>query len=367
MVFPFSMRGVISYLPIRNPTEFEYLSCEKVWLTSEMIWDPTSEEVARKEVSYNHDQGRSVKKLWVVRGVVEQDRDDPAMDLEPEIHSVARNIAKLQTRVEMEERKIATLNTDLRRLDLNPRELQERFGGVSLDVVSNTLLATTQHAFRSGQMPLTRRYKTAIQQLRYRRLKSRPRGNNYAQLFTNGKGWEFSYPMKLKSEAPYALQSAFKQFGLPEKMVTDGAPELHKSEWAKKIKDHNVGQTITEHDSPRQNRCEGGIKEHKKSTRRSMNREKTPAPLWDYCSQYTGTLRSMLALPSNPGGRPGAEAMTGETVHYWNEGKLFPEDRQEIGRWLGPAHDVGQALCYWILKDNGQIVARMTVKPIKRR
>ncbi len=31
---------------------------------------------------------------------------------------------------------------------------------------------------------------------------------------------------------------------------------------------------------------------------------------------------------------------------------------------MGPAHDVGQALCYWILKGNGQVVARTTVKTI---
>jgi hypothetical protein len=86
----------------------------------------------------------------------------------------------------------------------------------------------------------------------------------------------------------------------------------------------------------------------------------------------------MLALPHNPGGRPGAEVMTGDTqdiseylhfdwyqpVHHYDENKVFPEKREELGRWLGPAHDVGQALCYWILKGNGQVVARTTVKTI---
>jgi hypothetical protein len=31
---------------------------------------------------------------------------------------------------------------------------------------------------------------------------------------------------------------------------------------------------------------------------------------------------------------------------------------------LGPAHDVGRALCYWILKGNGQVLARTTVNTI---
>jgi hypothetical protein len=316
--------------------------------------------------------------------------NDPLTDYEPEINQIARNISVLNTRIEKEEHAISTLSTDLRRFHLDPRELQQRFGGVSLDIVDNTLKATTQHAFRAGEMPLSRRYKTNIQQLRYRRLRDTwysdtfkssvksLNGNIYSQIFTNGKGWEFNYPMKLKSEAPIALSKAFKEFGLPEAMVTDRAPELTEGEWAKEIKAHHVTPRTTEAASPWQNRAEAGIREHKKATRRIMNRSRTPKPLWDYCSVYTSRLRSMLAFPRNPGGRPGAEVMTGDTqdiseylhfdwyqpVYHYDEKKVFPEEREELGRWLGPAHDVGQALCYWILKGNGQVVARTTVKTI---
>jgi hypothetical protein len=40
----------------------------------------------------------------------------------------------------------------------------------------------------------------------------------------------------------------------------------------------------------------------------------------------------------------------------------FPEQREKLGRWLGPAHGIGQALCYYILKENGQIIARTSVR-----
>jgi hypothetical protein len=88
--------------------------------------------------------------------------------MEPEINPVSRNISVLNSRMIKEEREINTLSTDLRRLDLDPKKLQKRFGR-SLDVAANTLKATTQHAFRDVDA-LSRRYKTAIQQLRYRRL-----------------------------------------------------------------------------------------------------------------------------------------------------------------------------------------------------
>jgi hypothetical protein len=392
VTLPFSMKGVISYLPIRTPSEFEYLSCDKIWLTSEDTWNPNSDTIAREEETFNQESGRKVMAMRVLRG---EERppvtlNDPLTDYEPEINQIARNISVLNTRIEKEEHAISTLSTDLRRFHLDPRELQQRFGGVSLDIVDNTLKATTQHAFRAGEMPLSRRYKTNIQQLRYRRLRDTwysdtfkssvksLNGNIYSQIFTNGKGWEFNYPMKLKSEAPIALSKAFKEFGLPEAMVTDRAPELTEGEWAKEIKAHHVTPRTTEAASPWQNRAEAGIREHKKATRRIMNRSRTPKPLWDYCSVYTSRLRSMLAFPRNPGGRPGAEVMTGDTqdiseylhfdwyqpVYHYDEKKVFPEEREELGRWLGPAHDVGQALCYWILKGNGQVVARTTVKTI---
>jgi hypothetical protein len=184
VTFPFSIKGVTSYLPIRTPSEFEYLSCDKIWLTSDETWNPNSDDIARAEESFNHDQGRKVMALRVLRG---DDRvpispDDPLTEIEPEINPVSRNISVLNSRMIKEEREINTLSTDLRRLDLDPKKLQKRFGGVSLDVVANTLKATTQHAFRDGSMPLSRRYKTAIQQLRYRRL----RDTWYSATFKSG-------------------------------------------------------------------------------------------------------------------------------------------------------------------------------------
>ncbi len=147
--------------------------------------------------------------------------NDSLTDCEPEINQVTRNSSVLNTRIENDEHAISTLSTDLRRLNLDQRELQQRFGGVSLDIVDNTLKATTQHAFRAGEMPLSRRYKTNIQQLRYRRLrdtwysetfKSSVKsmdGNTYSQIFVNGKGCEYVYPMKVRSEAPVAMLKTF--------------------------------------------------------------------------------------------------------------------------------------------------------------
>jgi hypothetical protein len=127
--------------------------------------------------------------------------NDSLTDCEPEINQVTRNSSVLNTRIENDEHAISTLSTDPRRFNLDPRELLQRFEGVSLDVVDNTLKATTQYAFRAGETPLSRRYRTNIQQLRHRRLRDTwysdtfksyvksLNGNIYSQSFTNGKGW----------------------------------------------------------------------------------------------------------------------------------------------------------------------------------
>lgn len=81
----------------------------------------------------------------------------------------------------------------------------------------------------------------------------------YSQIFTNGKGWEFN----LKSEAPITLLTkASNEFGLPEAMVTDRAPELIEGERAKEIIAHHVTSRTTEAASPWQNRAGAGIREH---------------------------------------------------------------------------------------------------------
>jgi hypothetical protein len=40
----------------------------------------------------------------------------------------------------------------------------------------------------------------------------------------------------------------------------------------------------------------------------------------------------------------------------------YPDDTMILGRWLGPAIDVGSALTMKILKRNGQVVSRLTVR-----
>jgi hypothetical protein len=54
-----------------------------------------------------------------------------------------------------------------------------------------------------------------------------------------------------------------------------------------------------------------------------------------------------------------------EPVWYF-ELQEFPEDRRKMARWLGEAHGIGQAMCYWIIPDSGTPIVQSTVQPILR-
>jgi hypothetical protein len=53
-----------------------------------------------------------------------------------------------------------------------------------------------------------------------------------------------------------------------------------------------------------------------------------------------------------------------EPVWYIDQTAEFPQPRRKLGRWLGEAYDIGQAMCYWVLPISGIPIARSTVQPI---
>ena len=97
----------------------------------------------------------------------------------------------------------------------------------------------------------------------------------------------------------------------------------------------------------------------------------------DYVLSWLAEVLSHLAFATN-GNRSGIENVLGDLpnishflyfniyqpVHYLEQVVAFPVNCQLLGRWLGPLHNVGQALCYWIMKPNGEVISRLTVSDI---
>jgi hypothetical protein len=184
--------------------------------------------------------------------------------------------------------------------------------------------------------------------------------------------------MKLKSEAGHALLEFIQDIGIPSALHTDDAKELTSGKWREVCTNHDIKQTLTEPYSPFQNCAEVNIQELKKHVRRVMGKTKTPKRLWDSCASYVAELRCLTAQPLySLHGRTPYELVTGNTpdiseyisfswyqpVWYFDKAS-FPEETNRIGRWIGVAHNIGQAMCFWILPKSGIPIARSTVRPI---
>ena len=72
------------------------------------------------------------------------------------------------------------------------------------------------------------------------------------------------------------------------------------------------------------------------------------------------------------------EALTGDTVDIseWTEFEFYDlvlywddrdnESRQSIGRWLGPSHQIGSALFYYVLTEKTTVLSRTSVQHITK-
>ena len=349
ITLPFQMFGCISYIPTRLPTNKELESCRYINMTCESEWQPysdTFQEYERQFGNMTHDAIDSIK------------------------HS--RQIG-------------ANVSSD-RRCEVDAATMAERLG-ISHHISGATLKCTTQMASRNITDPFVRRVRTRQSPLRYPHLAdrvysdtlfatttSRPRANTCAQLFVTSQKFVKIYSMKTKGEAGDKLNQFVTSTGIPLGLITDGAKEETLGRWNEVRKKFLLTQRGTEPHSPWQNKAEieiGGTKNH---YRRLMDRKKVPEELWDFGMEYTADLRCFIARPELNYRTP-YEVLTGDTPdisEYLNfefyqwvkvyDPASFPTNREYLGRWLGPAHNIGQALCYYILKENGQVIARTSVR-----
>ena len=104
----------------------------------------------------------------------------------------------------------------------------------------------------------------------------------------------------------------------------------------------------------------------------------SPKDLWDYCLELQALIRSNAAhdlfqldseVPSTwmGNGTTDISAICGygwyEWVLYYREEKAaFPHDSEILGRYLGPAPDIGGGMCMCILNATGKVHHRSTIR-----
>ena len=128
-----------------------------------------------------------------------------------------------------------TFQSKERHLTITPSDLSKRWY-IGLGQVTQTLKVTTQQLMHSAILPLAWQYRVDRMFIRlricgtiytdtmnghYKSLDS----NKHAQIFANESFFATAYLMEQKSSASQALKQFISDFGIPDKLVCDGAAE----------------------------------------------------------------------------------------------------------------------------------------------
>lgn len=400
-VIPLTLQGVTSTFPTRKPTTEEYENLPHLCLTSaESDYDPHDPTFASQEKALTAsmwDTGDRIGAAPLRRLCSVSRTHASASTMGVGVDGAALSLKQIS--VTHDDKLLSTSLTGLSALQkygasgkhLKPERLARNWG-IDLSTAKRTIEVTTQRGVRTVLHPtLSRRFRTNDRQLRYRRLAidcftdtliantvSR-RNNKYAQIFATPDGWCRAYPMPKKSMAHEGLSLLFQREGVPNKMVMDGAREQTMGLFRKKCRDVSVHVKQTEPHTPWSNAAEAAIRELKKGVGRQMVRSKAPRRLWDDCLEREAYIRSFTAHDIfRLNGQVPETIVSGETADIspfaqfgWYEWIMFrdtsvtyPDDALVLGRDLGPAIDIGPAMTRKILKENGQVVYRSTVRSL---
>ena len=392
ITIPLEMHGCISYFSSRSPTKQELENCPWIILTSPTEWNPYSMTFANDEKKAElalDETDLTQRVIYEVNKV--EGSEDVSCNHSPNDYDkyvMVRNIDAIK----MHERRVNALGSGKRNFPVTKEELMRKWK-IGYKTAEMTLKNTTQKVIRNAIHPISRRYRTKQQALRYNQLGGRhgifymdtmfatvksTRGNTMGTIFCNSADFTRFYPMKSRSETPKTLKNLIQDIGIPAQLHSDDAKEFKAGATKAICEEFTIKQTLTEPYSQFQNRAENKIFQLKKRSTRRMNECLSPARLWDYCTMYESEIMSLTAsMLYQTDGRTGMEIITGNTpdiseyVEYdwyepvWYYEQLdFPAGGRLLGRWLGVSHRVGQAMCSWILQENGIVIARSTTQRV---
>jgi hypothetical protein len=274
MILPLSLKGVISYIDTRTPSQEELDTCKWITLTNEHDWDPHSEFFQEQENNFDALQDRhhrhNERQIYSVLSEYNQSR------LHETIYKQLSDAYDDNSYITLQ---VATTMTSKRGLNMNAETLSNNWC-IGLEAAKKTLQVTTQKGIRNvlHPYPIEKRFRTKQAQFRYKQLSGRHgrfytdtffsntpsiNGCKMAQLYINDLTFTKVYPMKTKSQTSETLSAFIHDVGIPTIIHSDDANELMHGKFRQLCKDYSITSTFTEPYSPWQNRAEGGIREIK--------------------------------------------------------------------------------------------------------
>lgn len=264
---------------------------------------------------------------------------------------------------------------------------------ISYDDAERTLRNTTQFIQHDVHGTLARNFGTSDRALRYRRLKSiffmdtliigqnchSVRGYKFVQVFVSDRGFVYLYLMESLTEIPNALKMFSKEVGCPETLVADH----HKNHKDRLVKSYclEIGTKlrILEESTQWANYAERMIGMLKLGVRKDIREADAPMIFWCYAIERRAMIINLTAKNdfklrgSNPYfATYGQEGDISNICHfgffdwcfYRDNTNQFPQENERLGRCLGPAINQGNEMAQWILKHNGEIIVRRTLRKL---
>ena len=378
VTIPLLTKGTNIYFETTAPSQQELDKYSHIHLTLDTEWDPHSVclsaiRIAEAETNIGDHVEPGLLQISSVFS------DSRMAELLPQ----ARNIRT----IDVETRK--TFRSKERHPIISGEQLSERWA-IGLGQAKQTINVTTQRGARSAILPLSRRYRTdrMYHQKKLRgpkfytdtlfgRCKS-VSNNTCAQIFANEHQFVKAYPIESKAMAGKALRQFIREFGVPERLTSDGASEQvgPNTDFMKNIRKYEIEHHVSEPGRPQQNRAESVIREVKRRWFRLMVKQKAPKRLWDYGIVWVCEVMSLTANSSfSLDGRTPMEEVTGETPDIseyldftfydwvWYKDNAGVGDNM-FGKWLGVSHRIGNLMSYWILTENGRVISRTTVQRV---
>ena len=292
---PMRLDGTNVVFTTRTPSQDELETCTHIHLTSQREWDPMNFTTPSFELSQ---VVSSIASARIAEGEGIFYSDNFSLKLLSKfsgstIEAECTN-HRVTSEVLTELRGPPTFVTEDRRADVSPQSLADRWL-IGLEQAKLTLKSTTQTFLRSAHLPLARRYKADRMFFRpqlkgewytdtvFVPSKSKD-GNICGQIYANGNYFVAFYPMDSKSKAGDSLRAFCREFGIPEKLRHDGAPEMvgRKTEFQRTIRKYGIQTHVSEAGLHNQSPAEGVVREVRRKWFRVVFKKRVPVKFWDY-------------------------------------------------------------------------------------
>ena len=272
------------------------------------------------------------------------------------------------------------------------KELLSKLWMIPVHLAEGAIEKNTQLCRQSQDNSMSRQYTTNDRMLRYKRLQSvfytdtmfaskhkSTRGNKCCQVFVSDKGYVATYPMKSQQEFQAALHWFCKEVGVPVDLIIDGFSAQKSPEVRKFCEQVGTTLKVLERATPWANRAELYIGLLKEAVRKDMRQSNSPMVLWDFAIERRALIHNAVPRPLfQAQGKSPHECTFGvqgdisklctygwyEWVYYRDFGS-FPENKEKLGRVLGPCKNEGNEMAQSVVTSKGTVITRRTLRKLR--